>query len=277
VTGTLCPETEALIAELEHIPARSNAALQVLSLADDPDVGAADLAKTVTNDPALTTRIMRVANSAYYGLSGRVSSAAFAITVLGFDTVRAIAAAAAAGLEFDRHTPEDFLNQAASTAVSASIVAPRVGARRPEAYSVGLLHNLGIWLLNKVEPARYRDVVRRATISGTAVHVVERETYGADGAAIAASVLKAWRFPDHFTEAIAEQHNPVEASRGPLGKALKSGLALTAVARGLVAQPELDFEIMAGLKLGFIEDDYASLLDKVREDSDALRMSLAGF
>jgi HD-like signal output (HDOD) protein len=276
VTRILCPETEALIAELEHIPARSTAALEVLGLTDDPDVGAADLAKTVTNDPALTTRIMRVANSAYYGLSGRVSSAAFAITVLGFDTVRAIAAAAAAGLEFDRGTPSDFLEQAAAAAVSASIVAPRVGARRPEAYSVGLLHNLGVWLLNKVDPARYREVVRRAVAQGTAVHVVERETYGADNAAIAASVLKAWRFPEHFTQAIAQQHDPVEAPRDALGKALKSGLALTCVARDVGDDPAAEPEVVAGLQLGLIEDDYLGLLAKVREDSDALRMSLAG-
>ena len=90
---TLVPtSTPLLIRQLERLPTNPTAAVRVLWLADDPNSSSEDLADAVGTDPALTTRIMHMANSAYYGLSGRVPSSAFAITVLGFSAVRTLAA-----------------------------------------------------------------------------------------------------------------------------------------------------------------------------------------
>src|SRR5690242_18186541 len=73
-------QVEALVAELEGLPAHPSAAARVLWIADDPTSSATDLAAAVSADPSLTARAMKMANSAYYGLSGRVASATFAVT-----------------------------------------------------------------------------------------------------------------------------------------------------------------------------------------------------
>src|SRR5919197_4470276 len=110
---TASTSTPLLIRQLERLPTNPTAAVRVLWLADDPNSSSEDLAAAVSTDPALTTRIMHLANSAYYGLSGRVPSGAFAITVLGFSAVRTLAAAAAAGaLDRQGAVPEGFLHHA---------------------------------------------------------------------------------------------------------------------------------------------------------------------
>src|SRR5687767_6485344 len=175
--STVMTTTADLIRELERLPARPSAAVRVLWMVDDPNASAADLAAAVSTDPALTARVMRMANASYYGLSGRVSSAAFAITVLGFDTVRALAAAAAAGIGNDYPLPATFLSRAATVAVASALTAPRVGARRPEAYSLGLLHNIGCGLLHRADPSGYAAVCSAAERGGD-LWEMERQRYG---------------------------------------------------------------------------------------------------
>jgi hypothetical protein len=155
VTTTGDARLEALLTQLENLPSHPTASSRVLWVADDPNASAADLAAAVSADPALTARAMRMANSAYYGLSGRVSSATFAVTVLGFSTVRSLAVATSAGvMGEDAYVPPGFWDHAAATACAASLVADRVRAPKPEAFSVGLLHDLGEALLYRADPGR---------------------------------------------------------------------------------------------------------------------------
>src|SRR5205823_11831074 len=94
-------------------------------------------------------------------------SGAFAITVLGFSAVRTLAAAAAAGaLDQESTVPSGFWSHAAATAVGASLVADRVGARSTEAFSLGLLHDLGRALLYRVDPIRYTALCEQVAADG---------------------------------------------------------------------------------------------------------------
>jgi HD-like signal output (HDOD) protein len=276
--STACPTTAALVRELEALPSRPTAAMRIMWMVDDPEVGSAELAVAVSADPALTTRLMRMANSAYYGMSGRVSSAAFAITVLGFETVRALAAAAAAGITDDtRSLPADFLPQSAAAAVATSLVAPRVGASKADAYSVGLLHNLGSYLLHRVDPDRFAQVRQRAGREERAVAEVQREVYGFDAVHAAAQVLESWRFPDEFVQAILALAEPLEAERSPLGTALYVGLDLARCALdGFGEGDEPEPDVRAALKLGFVHDDAGALCERIRSDAERLASSLAG-
>lgn len=272
------PSMAALMRELESLPTRTTAAVEVLWMVDDPNVGSAELAATVSSDPALTTRLMRMANSAYYGMSGRVSSATFAITVLGFETVRSMAAAAAAGITDDtRSLPEGFLAEAAAGAVATSLVAPRVGAPRPAAYSVGLLHNLGGWLLHRVDPSRYAEVTSQAARQKRDPSEVQREVYGLDHAHAAARVLESWSFPADFVAALDTLTGPPDAERTPLGTALYVGVALARCAlAGVGPDDPLAPEVGEVLELGFVHDDAGALCERIRTESENLATSLAG-
>jgi len=259
-----------LVAELEALPANPSSAMRVLFLAEDPNSSASDLGGAVGADPSLTARIMKVANSAYYGLSGRVSSATFAITVLGFDTVRAIAAATAAGITGDTGTlPDGFWDHAASVAVACSLVAPRVSVRGPEAFSLGLLHDLGEALLHRGLGALPADAPPEIEDAHRISY--ERERWGIDHATAASRVLGAWWFPEEFTRALGMHHDGPTGARSNLERALVGGEALARCADGV--DPALVAPTLALVNLQ--PADIRLLTEKVRDEAEGLASSLA--
>ncbi len=224
---------EALLAELERMPAQQAAAVRVLYVADDPTSNASDLAAAVSADPVLTAQVMRLANSAYYGLSGRVRSADFAVTVLGFATVRSLAAAFAAGaLGSGAVVPRDFWEHAAASAAGCAQVSSRHQVARPEAFSLGLLHDLGAALLCRLDEAAFHAIEDRVQLPDSRQAVLhERKTFGMDHAAVAATVLESWRFPDEMVEAIATHHDSPMPDWSRLQRCLAAGQALAVLSR----------------------------------------------
>ena len=258
-----------LVAELEALPANPTSAVRVLSLADNPNSSATDLGAAVGSDPSLTARIMRVANSAYYGLSGRVASATFAITVLGFDTVRAIAAVSASGVSGDTGTlPDGFWEHASSVAIACSLVAPRVSVRGPEAFSLGLLHDLGSALLHRGLGPIPADAPRESS-DGTRI-AYERERWGIDHAIAGSRVLRAWWFPEDMTSAIAVHHEGARAAQTDFDRVLIGGEALARCAAGAPASTVAGALALVGVRAG----EVAALTARVRDETAALEASL---
>ena len=219
------PLVDELKEELEKLPASRAAALRVVQVVDDPATGAADVAKAASADPALTARILRVANSAYYGLSGRIGTPAFAVTVVGFATVRSLAALSASGLTGPGGCPPEFWHRAATIASGSSLLARRVGADAPEAFCAGLLHDLGTALLRQHAGAQHEEILARA-VAGEPLLDLEREAYGGTHASLCASVLAGWRFPDDLCDAIGKHHEVPLRSAPPARRALQGALAL---------------------------------------------------
>ena len=223
-TATGRPLVDELKEQLEKLPASRAAALRVVQVVDDPATGAADVAKAASADPALTARILRVANSAYYGLSGRIGTPAFAVTVVGFATVRSLAALSASGLAAGSTTPEFWL-RAATVASGSSLLARRVGADAPEAFCAGLLHDLGTALLRQHAGAQQDDILDRAR-AGEPLLELEQAAYGGTHASLCASVLGGWRFPDDLCDAIGKHHDVPVRSAPPVRRALQGAIAL---------------------------------------------------
>jgi len=224
---------ERLLAELDRLPAQQAAAVRVLYVADDPTSSASDLAAAVRVDPVLTAQVMRLANSAFYGLSGRVRSSDFAVTVLGFATVRSLAAAHAAGaIGEDAVIPVDFWAHAAASAAGAAQVCARLGVARPEAFSLGLLHDLGAAVLCRLDPAGFREIEQRASAPDSRqAALFEKRAFGMDHAAVGGTALAAWRFPAELVEAIATHHEPLTSTSGRWQRCLAAGQALATLAR----------------------------------------------
>jgi HD-like signal output (HDOD) protein len=219
------PLVQRLMEELEQLPATRAAALRVVQVVDDPATGAADVAMAASADPGLTARMLRVANSAYYGLSGRVGNPVFAVTVLGFQTVRSLAALSAAGLVGADALPEDFWGRAAAVASGASLLARRVGADAPEAFCSGLLHDLGSALLRRNDPAVYDAMLEQVGPNDPLLRL-ERTTYGGTHASLCSDVLGAWHFPVDLCEAIGRHHDRPSMDAPPVRRALQAAIAL---------------------------------------------------
>jgi HD-like signal output (HDOD) protein len=221
---------DALIEELERLPAQPSIAMRVVWIADDPHSSAKDLASAIAADPSLTARLLKLSNSAYYGLSGRVANVGFAVTVIGFPTVRAMAAATASGL-FDSGppaAPPGFWAHAVSVATACSTLADRIGIRAADAFSLGLLHDLGSALLFRSDPNRFLAVVERAKAERVPLSVLEREVFGIAHDDAAARVFSAWRFPEDFVVAVGSHHGPVDANANPFARLLQTAESVVA-------------------------------------------------
>lgn len=263
---------DALIEELERLPAQPSVAMRTVWVADQPQSSAKDLAAALTADPSLTARVLRLANSAYYGLSRRIADVSFAVTVVGFPTVRAMAAVHASGLfEPGEHTvPDGYWEHSVATASICSVLAPRVGVRPNHAFPMGLLHDLGSALLFRADPDRFEQVHAQAR-GGKSLRAAEKAAFGLAHDEAAGRVFSAWRFPDGFIEAVADHHAHPATLTEPESLLL---VAAESVAGRLVKTPTYEFE--HGQNAGFkalhldvtdalaiarqVEDDVAHLL-----------------
>jgi len=227
---------------LDAVSIARPAAIQVLSVIDDPNADAPKVATAVEGDPAFATQVMRLANSAFYGMSGRVSNTGFAVTVIGFSAIRSLAAVTATGLDrADRPKPEGFWFHAAATAAGCSVVAPRFGLAKGDAFAAGLLHDLGVALLHGYDTTAHQALLDLHGTDGVALDAAELEAFGMGHAAAAARVLSAWRFPETFVEAVSVHHgDPSSSADGPIAQAVRVGdLLADAAGRVLAHRLEL--------------------------------------
>lgn len=261
-----------LLLELEQLPPDRAAALRVVQLVDDPDSSSADVAGAAAVDAALTARMLRMANSAYYGLSGRVASAPFAVTVIGFQTVRSLAAMSAAGFVGDQDLPAGFWRRGAATAAGSALLARRVGADVAQAFCVGILHDLGSALLWRINPERHVRLLARVT-PDEPVHVLEYLEYGATHATLCADVLAAWHFPEELCVAIGRHHDSPSSAATPLRRALQGGIALAAL--GHPSAGARDAFAVASLEAAAVRrDEVPTLVAQVQREAQELTSAL---
>ena len=210
-------------AALDSLPAQRPVAARAIAAADDARSSARTLGDVVSRDPALTAKLMRLANSAYFGLRGRVASTTFAVTVVGFSTVRSLAVAAMVGLDDEEDLPERFWERSLLCAVAAGELAPRLGVRAPDAFGLGLLARLGQALLHRCDEG-YRDLVAAAPDRADLL-VAESTAYGLTHVRLSAEALASWGFPPDMPEGL------LQVARGgasvPLGAAVSAGIELS--------------------------------------------------
>jgi putative nucleotidyltransferase with HDIG domain len=248
-------DTKELTETLLRLPAQPVAAMRVLKLVEDPNASAAELARLIETDPALSARVIRLANSPYYGLARRVSSASRAVVLLGFSTVRALAVSAACSLlvEEGRLGPRGYWPHSVATAAAASVVARYLRGPVSEAFSAGLLHDLGAALLYRQDPGLYALVTREAGDDGTGLLEAEERHFGTSHPHAAAAVMAEWRFPEEFVLAVSSHHDDPHALPMGLPRIVVAGDAVAgALEQGLV-EPAADLEdALAAAGLGSI-------------------------
>lgn len=264
------------LARHEHLSARAGTAANVLRVIDDPHAGVAELADAIGADPILAARVFRVANSSYYGLSGRVSSLTFAVSVVGFQSVRGLAVAAATGLDDPHGVPAGFWLSAATAATAAETVAPILGADKGDAFCLGLLHTLGSALLHQYDAGATLCLPMPADEADYLRHEVE--DYGIDHAQVGARVLTAWKFPEVLCDLIARHHDAALTEASPLARVLPVARTLTHLA--LASDDEQPLECDRDLTLARLTQgrlgayELGPVLSRVRERADTLVTAL---
>lgn len=276
-TGTGAPgagsqiSIEDLLADAEEAPARRPVVAHVLRLADDPATDAGGLADAVSREPQMAAHVMRTANSAFFGLSGKVTNLRFAVTVLGFSTVQGLAAAALIGA-VDGDTPDGMWPMSVAHAVGAGLLAPRLGAPGPEAFCAGLLAGLGRSVLHQADAAGYDTNVTACTPHPDDIARLEKSWCGWNHAEVGERVFAAWHFPEDLVAAIAHQHRPTDTNSPALTTTIRAAHEVAARACGHDARNDL-----AHLTRGRVtEAEASSIIEYVSVQADALRAAILG-
>jgi HD-like signal output (HDOD) protein len=232
-----------LAAELQKLPLHNQTALRVIALLDDPDVEVTDLGRLIQADPGLTTRALKLANSTFFGRRNEVTAIDKAIVAVGFSTVRTFALAAAFDLFSDKGVslPKDFWHHAISSASGATVLGRRLRVSAGDAFSAGLLHDLGVALLYRHDPARYEAHCIAPGLPEEKLIEVERSLFGIDHAQAAAMTLAEVRFPRLLVDAVAQHHEPIK--RRWLGRADLAAVVSVGQLLGGLVQPSGKVEV----------------------------------
>ena len=269
-------ETNDLVAEITQLPVQPGAAMRLLWMLEDPRTSANDLGRLIESDPALSTQVIRLANTAFYGLSGKVASAWRAVTVLGLATVRALATTAAFDLfsEKGRSVPDEFWPHSVTTAAAASVLARRVGVQANDAFSAGLLHDIGAALVFRRAPRRYDAVLERLDADPELPLVdAEHAEFGFTHAQVGAAALSVMKFPGDLADAISKHHDDPRTVEDLLPRLLIAADSLAlAVDGGGCRERNVHVDVALDA-LGLTGVTGESLVDEVRADQE----NLAGF
>jgi putative nucleotidyltransferase with HDIG domain len=200
-----------------NLPTLPPVLARVLALVDGQETNARELVEVIERDQALTGKILRLANSAFFGQSRRVATIPRAILLLGFSSVRSLTLgikvwdALAVGVAPARL--EELWQHAVAVALATKVLATRLLEGDPdEAFTAGLLHDVGRPLM----AARLREAYWRAIDQAgeQPVDVVERTTFGIDHAEVGGWLLEAWNLPPPIVEAARLHHGVAAAPEG---------------------------------------------------------------
>ena len=209
---------EDLVARTTDLPTLPVAALAVMREAESSTASAQSVSHILQQDQSLTVRVLRLANSAFYGLSRRVLDPQEAVVILGMRSVRNLAIVAgtypwlAKPLQGYCLGPNELWAHSFGVAVGAQLVASRTSNTDADAaFTAGLLHNIGkvalsVWLEGKM--AGLLDIAERA---GLAFDEIERKMLGYDHAEVGAHLAEKWNLPSALVAPIRYHHRPAAA------------------------------------------------------------------
>lgn len=189
-------------------------AVRVMEATASPGTSAADLERIIACDPAISAKLLKLANSAYYGVRQQVSRIQQAVVLLGFRTTRNIAVGASLSAWFKRTrqvgpTSADHLWQhSLRVAVCAEVLArcQSWNANPEDTFLAGLLHDLGILAEFEVCPQELEQVLELRNGAGMSHVEAERHVLGTDHGRLTHTLLGRWSFPDGLREAAARHH-----------------------------------------------------------------------
>ncbi|RLA03974.1 MAG: hypothetical protein DRQ47_04150 [Gammaproteobacteria bacterium] len=263
--------------ETLDLPAMPAIAQEVMRLRIDPNAGAKELAKVVSQDPSLAAQVVSWASSPYYGYQGKIDSIETAISrVLGFDLVLNLALGISVGksLNVSINGPLG-LNSYWKQSVYAATLAEKLcsfirGKNRPQrglVYLAGLLHNFGQLLLGHLFPPQYY-LINRYVEMNPHIPVVQIERYllGISHVEIGAWLMESWNMPEELIAAVRWHHQEDQGDENAIYSniVLIANRLLNRIDIGDSTQIILPEKIMG--MVGIVEDDAFKALDLIVEE-----------
>jgi putative nucleotidyltransferase with HDIG domain len=193
----------------------SPVAARILELARDERIGAREIARTIAQDQAFTARLLKIANSPYYGQTRAVTTVTQAVPVLGIDTISSLALAlhSFSSLAHDDNailTLRDLWEHSMACGFFSRQIAKQIGhPGAEEAFIAGLLHDMGKALFYRFFKSEFLEAVQKAENEGISMIAAEQSLFGTDHAAAGAVVARKWNLPPVLSHTIQFHHEPL--------------------------------------------------------------------
>jgi len=254
------PSVQAIVGRIRQLPARPQVFSRLQVAMARPDASAREVARVVSDDTALTVKVLQIANSAFFRRARRISNIEQAVQYLGFQTVRNLVMCAEVFARWPgrmRHAAvdlEDLQMHAQRTAAVAQVLT--AGTRfADDTVLAALLHDIGYWVLVQECPRELEQAIELALAAGIALPQAEYEILGASHAEIGAYLLALWGLPHAVVEAVAHHHRPTRVKSAGLDplSTLAVAIALTGgddadgCARNLLPSPVVDAQYLEAL------------------------------
>lgn len=211
---------QRIIQDLGQIPTMPTIAAKVMQIVNDPHSSSEDVAKFISRDVALTSKVLRLANSAFYGIPRTISSVNSAIVILGFNTIRSLVLSASvlkvfpakAGLvSFDRKA---FWKHSFMVGIASRMLAQHYRRKKlvdmETAFSAGLLHDIGKIILEQYANEEYVPVLKAAKEKNLPLFMVEKSIIGMSHADVSGMLIDKWQMPNELRNPIILHHSPLE-------------------------------------------------------------------
>ncbi|MDP2805933.1 MAG: HDOD domain-containing protein [Gallionellaceae bacterium] len=252
--------------------------IRINSLVENPNSSTADIAKAVQQDPSFTVRLLRVANSSFYGLSSSVDTVSKAVSIIGTGQIRSLALATSVASSFEGLSNtlvsmEHFWRHSLYCALIARIMAKKIGRFDADAvFTAALLHDIGELVLFNRLPKESQEALLLVldSVDELPIYQAERQVMALDHAEVGGELARQWKLPLMLAECIEFHHDISAAKQYP------REVALTHVANILALMAEIHsnelddvapIDLRAWEVLGIKAEDQDELIAAVVEEA----------
>jgi len=267
----MIPTIDSIIEEIDHFKPVSDVAGKVMALLNDPDCGMSDLSEIICHEPALTANVLKLANSAYFGLPEKINDAKQAVVYLGMTQVVNLVLLVSCSESFKGPHHGYGLNKgelwksAVSAAVLAKDLAETKCLKQTGLFFTGaLLRDIGKVVLDQHVKSAIEPIMNRVKNQAMTFIEAERQVLGFDHSHVGAMVAEAWHFPSLLQCIIRYYHTPLEAK----GCFLEASIVhmADAICRKMkiglgVDDPSYPEDVRAALSIGLDISQFQGVID----------------
>lgn len=208
-----------LVSRMDRLPSIPSLYTEIIEVLEDPETSVDEAGAIIARDIGMTAKILKLVNSAFFGLAREISTPADAALYLGMDTIRSLVLSTNIFSQFEAMKVKNFsldalVNHSLETAEAAKTIAHEAGAEQKlmdEAFLAGMLHDTGKLILAANFPEPFGAALTEAAETGEPLIQIERRVFGSDHADIGGYLFGLWALPAPVVEAVALHHQPARS------------------------------------------------------------------
>ena len=209
---------ERILQSVENLPVLSEIVSRSMTMLGDPTCSIRELTELISKDQSITAKIIRIANSAFYGYSRQVKTLSEAIVMLGFKQIRTLLITASTANHLNGNVEGymiakgELWKHSYAVAFTSGLISRLTNlGQSDEVFTAGILHDIGKLVLGNHLKGSYREIINLAHKKKVSFAFAEKKILGMHHAEVGGMILEHWKFPEVMTESVRLHHQPLDA------------------------------------------------------------------